>query len=198
MFADPSGHMALWLLCGIVFGVIGAIIGAIYAGVNSSQAGNTGWDLVGDIAIGALIGAAIGFLIGALIGLTVSYLTTGTATASINDIRFHLALKEAQTGSYGRLAKFGTHNNKSRVVGLGKYIEGSPNSYEVLSQKYGYTYYSVEDKYWTIMEKALGDKTWEVNRVFLDQQLSLGKTFVKLSTDYTGSYWSELKYLGLI
>jgi len=48
------------------------------------------------------------------------------------------------------------------------------------------------------MSVGLKEKVWNVNRAFLDQQLALGKTFVKLSTDYSGYYLKELIYLGLL
>lgn len=73
-------------------------------------------------------------------------------------------------------------------MGLGKYIEGSPNSYEALSPKFSYTYYEMKPNYWNKMYEVLKDNVWNVNQAFLDQQLSLGKTFVKLSTDYSGYY----------
>ena len=36
-YYDPSGHIALWLLGGIVLSAIGLIGGGVYAGVKSSQ-----------------------------------------------------------------------------------------------------------------------------------------------------------------
>jgi hypothetical protein len=153
------------------------------------------WNLHWGWYVGAgLLGAAIG----AGIGMAVSYSATGTLAASYTDIRFGFALKAAQNGNYGKLAKFATHNNSSNKVGLGKYIKGSPNSYETLSRKYGYTYYEMKTKYWNKMAQTLGDNVWKVNQAFLDQQLALGKSFVMLSTDYSGYYLQELLYLGLI
>jgi len=84
-----------------------------------------------------VLGAGIGAIVSAGIGMAISYSATGTLTASFTDIRFGYALKVARNGNYTKLAKFGTHNNRAKQVGIGKYIKGSPNSYEVLSRKYG-------------------------------------------------------------
>ena len=85
-YYDPSGHIALWLLCGIILGAIGLIGGGIYAGVKSSRAGNTGWDVVGDVALGGLIGGAIGFTVGALIGAGISGALTGSFASPVKDV----------------------------------------------------------------------------------------------------------------
>ncbi len=83
MYYDPSGHMAFWLLAGIVLGTIGLIGGGAYAGIKSYEAGNRGWDLVGDIAIGTLVGGAAGFAAGALVGAGASILLSGDASATV-------------------------------------------------------------------------------------------------------------------
>jgi len=189
-YADPSGHLAFF----IVTAIIGAVIGlGATAAVDyiPDQEFNLHW--------GWYVGAGLaGAAIGASIGMAVSYSATGTITASFTDIRFGFALKAAQKGNYSRLARFATHNNSSTKVGLGKYIDGSPNSYEVLSRKYGYTYYELKPQYYNKMVEVLGDNAWKVNQAFLDQQLSLGKTFMMLSNDYSGAYLRELLYLNLI
>jgi filamentous hemagglutinin len=188
--ADSAGNLAFF----VVTALVGAAVGlGITAAVDyfPDQEFDLHW---GWYAAGGLVGAAVG--VG--IGMAISYSATGTLTASFSDIRFGFALKAAQNGNYGKLAKFGTHNNSSTKVGLGKYIDGSPNSYEALSRKYGYTYYEMNQKYWDKMYNILGEKTWNVNQVFLDQQMVLGKEFVKLSTDYSGAYLLELMYLGLL
>ena len=189
-YTDPSGHLAFF----VVTAIIGAALGlGITAAVDyiPDQTFNLHWGwYVGAGLLGAAIGAGI--------GMAVSYSATGTLTASFTDIRFGFALKAAQNGNYSKLAKFATHNNSSGKVGLGKFIKGSSNSYEILSQKLGYTYYEMSSKYWGKMVQALGDNVWRVNQAFLDQQIALGKTFVMLSTDYSGYYLRELLYLGLI
>ncbi len=85
-YADPSGHMAFWLACGLVLGAIGLIGGGVYAGVKSYEAGNTGLDLVGDIALGALVGGAGGFATGALLGAGISGALTGSFASGVKDV----------------------------------------------------------------------------------------------------------------
>jgi len=193
MNIDPTGEIAFF----VVTMIIGAIIGfGITTAVDYFDDGKVfngsvhwGW-YVGGTLIGAAVGAGV--------GMAISYAGTGTLTASFTDIKFGFALKAAQNGNYQKLAKFATHNNSSSKVGLGKYIKGYPNSYEVLSKQAGYTYYELPQKYWNKMYQVLGDDVWNVNKAFLNQQLALNKTFVPLSTDYTGYYLKELIYLGLL
>ena len=83
---DPSGHIALWLLGGIVLGAIGLIGGGVYAGVKSSQAGNSGWSLIGDIALGSIVGGVAGFAAGALLGAGISGALTGSFASSVKDV----------------------------------------------------------------------------------------------------------------
>ncbi|MBR2971224.1 MAG: RHS repeat-associated core domain-containing protein [Clostridia bacterium] len=190
MCVDPTGEFPFFILTAI----IGAIVGlGVTAAIDyfPDKEFNLHWGYY-------VLGAGIGAIVGAGIGMAISYSATGTLTASFTDIRFGYALKAAQNGNYTKLAKFGTHNNRAKQVGIGKYIKGSPNSYEVLSRKYGYTYYEIKQPYWNKMRVALKEKVWNVNRAFLEQQLALGKTFVKLSIDYSGYYLKELIYLGLL
>ena len=189
-FTDPSGHLPFFILTAIIGAAIGVGITAAVDYADNKQF---------DLHWGWYLGAGLlGALIGAGIGMAVSYAATGTITASFADIKFGFALQAAQKGNYGKLAKFGTHNKGGKKVGLGKYIKDSPNSYEVLSKKYGYTYYDIGNKYWDKMYSSLQGDVWKVNQAFLDQQLMLGKTFVPLSSDYSGYYLMELIYLGFL
>ena len=190
MYADPEGNLPFFLFTGLLGAALGLVITAVVDFVPDKEFDlHWGW---------YVFGFGIGSLAGVGTGMAISYSATGTVTATFTNIKFSYALKAAQKGNYDKLAKFGTHNNNSKQVGLGKYIEASPNSYEVLSKKYGYTYYEIEAKYWNKMSNVLGQNAWNVNKAFLDQQISLGKTFVKLSADYSGYYLKELIYLGLL
>ena len=190
-FVDPSGHLAFWIITALIGTAVGVGITAAVDYI-PDQEFNLHW--------GWYVGAGVaGALIGAGIGMAISYSATGTLTASFTDIRFGYALKAAQNGDYSKLAKFATHNNYSNKVGLGKYIEGSPNSYEVLSRKYRYTYYNMPQKYYSKAKMILGDDNmWLINQTFLDQQMALNKIFVPLSQDISGAYKLELIYVKLI
>ena len=190
-YADPSGHLAFWIITALIGAAVGVGITAAVDFIPDKE-----WDLHWGWYVGAGIAGA---LIGAGIGMAISYSATGTLTASFTDIRFAYALKAAQNGDYSKLAKFATHNNYSNKVGLGKYIEGSPNSYEVLSRKYRYTYYNMPQKYYSKAKMILGDDNmWLINQTFLDQQMTLNKIFIPLSQDISGAYKLELIYVKLI
>ena len=85
-YVDPTGHIAFFLVCGLVIGAIGLIAGGTYVGVTSYNAGNRGWNLVGDIVTGAVVGGIIGFAIGAVFGLAVSSLLAGSFFASCGQV----------------------------------------------------------------------------------------------------------------
>ncbi len=190
-YADPSGHLPFFVITALIGAVIGLGITAAVDFIPDQEFDlHWGWYVFGGV-MGAAIGAGI--------GMAISYSATGTLTASFTDIRFGYALKAAQNGNYSKLAKFATHNNHSNKVGLGKYIEGSPKSYEVLSRKYRYTYYNMPQKYYSKAKMVLGDDNmWLINQTFLDQQMALNKIFLPLSQDISGAYKLELIYVGLL
>lgn len=190
-YADPSGHLAFWIITALIGAAIGVGITAAVDFIPDQEFNlHWGW-YVGAGVLGAAVGAGI--------GMAISYSATGTLTASFTDIRFGYALRAAQNGDYSKLAKFATHNNHSNKVGLGKYIEGSPKSYEVLSRKYGYTYYNMPQKYYSKAKMILGDDNmWIINQTFLDQQMALNKIFIPLSQEISGAYKLELIYVGLL
>ena len=86
MYVDPSGHIALWLLCGLIIGGIGLIASETYAGIKSYENDNRERDLARDIAIGSLIGGTIGFIGGSLIGAFASGALAGQFTAGVKDV----------------------------------------------------------------------------------------------------------------
>jgi len=100
MYLDPNGHIAFWLLAGIIVGAIGLVCGGVYAGTKSYDAGHRGWELVGDVALGAVVGGAIGFAIGALFGATASGALTGSFTATVKEVFAGLA-RVYQMAKYG-------------------------------------------------------------------------------------------------
>ncbi len=70
-----------------------------------------------------------------------------------------------------------TRNAGSTEVVLGSYVKGSANSYEQVAKSRGATYFEVPD--WSNVQGQLGaNQMWNVNKSFLDQQISQGKSFV--------------------
>jgi filamentous hemagglutinin len=102
---------------------------------------------------------------------------------------------------YQEAAKTSTHNPAASEVVLGQYIPQNPRSYEIVAQSRSATYFSMPD--WDDVQALIGaDKMWEINQVFLDQQIAQGKTFVFtsdpriLAAQRPSSYLSrELRHL---
>ncbi|MES2415607.1 MAG: hypothetical protein V4614_17570 [Pseudomonadota bacterium] len=70
-----------------------------------------------------------------------------------------------------------THNPQALEVVLGRYYANSPQSYEQIAKARGATYFEMGD--WGKTQGLLGaDKMWNINKAFLDQQISQGKTFI--------------------
>jgi filamentous hemagglutinin len=79
--------------------------------------------------------------------------------------------------TFNQAAVSSTHNATATEVVLGKYIKGSADSYEAVAQSRGATYFSMSD--WSVVEGQLGaDQMWNINKAFLDQQISQGKSFL--------------------
>jgi filamentous hemagglutinin len=79
--------------------------------------------------------------------------------------------------TFNQAALSSTHNAAATEVILGKYIQGSIDSYEAVAQARGATYFSMSD--WSAVQGQLGaDQMWNINKAFLDQQIAQGKTFV--------------------
>jgi len=78
-----------------------------------------------------------------------------------------------------QLAERATKNPNSDTVVLGKYIEGSANSYEQVAKAQGATYFEFPGKTWSEAEVQLGvDKMWAVNKQFLNNQITQGRSFM--------------------
>jgi filamentous hemagglutinin len=79
--------------------------------------------------------------------------------------------------TFDQAAVSSTHNAGSQEVVLGRYIADSSESYDAIARSRGATYFSVSD--WSAVQGQLGaDQMWNINKAFLDQQISQGKTFV--------------------
>ena len=78
---------------------------------------------------------------------------------------------------YKAAAQNSTKNPQAGEVILGKHIEGSPLSYEVIATNRGATYFEMKD--WVKTQDIIGaDNVWNINKEFLDQQMSQGKIFI--------------------
>lgn len=97
--------------------------------------------------------------------------------------------------SYQQAAISSTHNAQSSEVILGKYIAGSENSYDAVARARGSTYFSMSD--WSAVQGQLGaDKMWNINKEFLDQQITQGKSFLFTANPAspTAGYFTKLEF----
>ncbi len=170
MYVDPSGHIAFWLLAGIVVGTIGLIGGGTYAGIKSYEAGNAGWDLVGDIALGALVGGAVGFAAGALAGAGISGALTGSFASSV---------KNVIAGGI-------------RVYQMAKYGGGTAAAYMMLDNLYQ-SFNHTQHVFWSggdiAMNRALDYATRTGGTT-----LEMTGTGAYLSTYFSGQYYNPLAW----
>lgn len=95
----------------------------------------------------------------------------------LNNLYRDGAAPELIQKTFNQAAVSSTHNAGASEVVLGRYIAGSPDSYEAVAQARGSTYFSMSD--WSAVQGQLGvEQMWNINRTFLDQQIAQGKNFV--------------------
>ena len=181
-YCDPSGHLAFWIITALIGAVVGVGITAAVDYIPDQELDlHWGWYVLGGVA-GAAVGAGI--------GMAISYTTTGTLSASSKWIS---AFNKAKTGDYSKLLKLSTQNSNSNYVSLGKYIsKNSPANYINIAKKYGFTYFDM-GKYYNMADKRGFAQI--INKMFLEEQHSLGKIFYKTSLDVSSTYERELGIL---
>jgi hypothetical protein len=99
---------------------------------------------------------------------------------------------------YSKLASAATQNASAMEIVLGRYAAGSAASYEQVAQARGASYYQVGA--WDDMAVAYGrEKMWEINKAYLNQGISKGKSFVFTSNPaefpITSDSYKEFAYL---
>lgn len=90
MFADPSGHLAEWIIAMIVGAVIGGVIGGVYGGLSAASQGASAIEVLGAIGIGMFTGAIMGagagaggYLVGYGVPSTILGLLIGAGTGAL-------------------------------------------------------------------------------------------------------------------
>ncbi len=112
-----------------------------------------------------------------LSGISAEELARRNIAINLNNFYRDGASPEIIQQTFRQAARSSTHNANSTEVILGKYISGSPNSYEAVAEARGATYFSMSD--WNAVSGQLGgEKMWEINKTFLEQQIAQGKKFV--------------------
>ena len=181
-YCDPSGHLAFWIITALIGAAVGVGITAAVDYIPDQEFDlHCGWYVLGGTA-GALIGAGI--------GMAISYSTTGTLSASPQWIS---AFNKAKTGDYSKLLKLSTKKPNSNYVSIGKFIsKNSPGNYINIAKKHGFTYFDM-GKYYKMADKKGFAQI--INKMFIEEQYSLGKIFYKTSLDVSGIYRWELDLL---
>ena len=112
------------------------------------------------------------------------FITAKTGTAIADDTATRIALNFYKDGGvdlapqmYKLAGETSTHNPQAAEVVLGRYIFGSPQSYEQVARTRGATYFEMGD--WNKAQSIIGpENMWNINKSFLDQQIAQGKSFV--------------------
>ena len=154
--------------------------------LNSSDPAVRGEALVDALAVGGVATLVTGKLVVSGYGIVVDQ-AAARATANAAASRQSLATQinnsyrdgapPAQLQqTFDLAAQSSTHNSAASEVILGKYVAGSSTSYEAVAQARGATYFSMTD--WSTVQGQLGaEQMWNINKAFLDQQMSKGKSF---------------------
>ncbi len=96
-----------------------------------------------------------------------------------------------------QLAEIATNNPNASTVVLGKYVPNSAASYQEVAKAQGSTYFELPGQSWDNAVQQLGnDRMWDINKKFLDGQMSQGKSFVFTGdpTASTAGYFTKMEY----
>ena len=114
-----------------------------------------------------------------------------------DDIGFRLA--KFTTKEVDEFAKAATKNPDSKKIILGKYVENSPLSYDVIAKEGNYTYFNLDN--WNEAFEMVGknrDEMWRVNEKFLDDQIDKGKEIFFSHDPWKANGYFEKEVLYLI
>ena len=152
------------------------LLGAVIGGIHALATGGDFWSGVGN---GALLGLGLGAFAGAVIGVIAGGISGANGWYNARALEF---------------TNVGTNNE----VVIGKHINNSPYSYDAMAKQRGSTYFSASQSRWNevLRMKGVGEKgMWKINKVFLKQQMALGKEFV-ITNDYIFGYlFKEVSYI---
>ncbi|MPS74625.1 MAG: hypothetical protein E2590_15940 [Chryseobacterium sp.] len=97
------------------------------------------------------------------------------------------------------LVRKATQNGSAKKVMLGKYVEGSPLSYNARAGK-DHTFFEMKDELWQeVSQKVNKDRAeiWKINKQFIDEQFKKGKDFYLSHNpeNQLGFYADEIDHL---
>ena len=199
--SDSEGNWSGWATLGLIVGAALCIaaVTVLTCGVGTAT-------LAGAVAVGAAQGALIGAAAGTAIGAGVGYATTGTAEGALTGAAIGFgagALVGAVIGGsvganswYSAKALEFTNNPGSSEVVLGR-----TGTYEKVATERSSTFFHTSEARWSEVENMTGvgrKGMWKINRTFLKQQISAGKSFVLANNPSTSGgilFQKEVKYL---
>ncbi len=197
---DATGNWSIWATIGVVVGaaICIAAVTVLTCGVGTAT-------LAGAVAVGAAKGALIGATAGTIVGAGIGYATTGTVEGLIEGaaIGFGVgAVVGAVAGAKaGASSWYNTMAQEFTNVGSNEVVLGRSGTYEAVAQSRGSTYFHTTDARWTEVHDmfGVGDKgMWNINKAFLNQQISAGSTFALANNPaISGGYYfvKEVAYL---
>ncbi len=157
--------------------------------------------LAGAVAVGAAKGALIGAAAGAAVGAVGGYVATESLDGAMTGAAIGFgggALTGAAVGAgcgasawYSARALEFTNNPSSTEVVLGR-----TGTYETVADQRASTYFHTSDERWNQVKEMYGvgkNGMWRINKTFLNQQISAGKTFALSNNPVTdgGYYFSR-------
>ncbi len=194
---DPTGHVPLLLITGI----IGAVAGAIAGGIIAHNNGQNVWAGIGiGAAAGALIGVGAGAAVGALSGagafasasaVGAAFSDKAAAAGSWISSKASSAWSSVSSGITKVYQKVRIAIQKPPVKVIGRFPEYIEKSKELKVKPFNPPI--------DIWNKMTDVQRWTANQKFLDSAIAKGSEFV-LASEYTralaGEYTSkEMKYL---
>lgn len=101
-------------------------------------------------------------------------------------------------GWYSARAMEFTHIGTNNEVVIGKQINNSPYSYDIVEKNRGSTYFGTSEARWTEVKNMFGVREkgmWRINKTFLKQQIATGKSFVLTADFHFGFLFKEISYI---
>lgn len=197
---DPNGNWPKLATIGLVVGaaICIAAVTILTCGVGTAT-------LAGAIAVGAAKGALIGAAVGTVAGAGLGYAVTGTKEGALAGAAIGFGVGAVVGAVAGGKAGAGSWYNSMAHeftnAGSSEVVLGRSGTYETVAQSRGSTYFHTTDARWTEVHDmfGVGDRgMWNINKAFLNQQISAGNTFVLANNPTTsgGFYFlKEVAYL---
>ena len=197
---DDGGNWSIWATIGVAVGaaICVAAISILTCGVGTAT-------LAGAIAVGASKGALIGAAIGTAIGAGIGYAATGTLNGTLEGAAIGFGagatIGTAIGGKIGKGSWYQSMASEFTNVGANEVVLGRSGNYEAVAQSRGSTYFHTTDTRWDEVRDMVGvgnKGMWNINKTFLDQQISAGSTFALANNPVTsGGYYfkKEVAYL---